>query len=69
MARSKTRSLSVDSSPEHNVYVAKKRTGSYLGAAREIQHLVNVSDGHRKNKRHWKTAELLALHKKAKQLR
>lgn len=65
----KQKGYSANKSPEANVRHGKRKTGSYIGAAKDLQSTVNLQDHSNRNaKRAFKKAELLALHKKAKQL-
>jgi hypothetical protein len=65
----KQKGYSAMKSAEANVRHGKAKTGSYIGAVKDLQSTVNLQDHkNRKAKRAFKKAELLALHKKAKQI-
>ena len=70
MEKSKTRknAYSAEKTTEQNVRAGYRKRGSYLGAAKDLDRLRNVSRKHSYAKRKFRSSELLALHKKAKQV-
>ena len=68
MEKERKNSYSAEKTAEQNVRAGYRRRGSYFGAAKDLNRLLNVSKKHTKAKRKFRSSTLLALHKKAKQV-
>ena len=68
LRKPKKNAYSAEKTAEQNVRAALRKRGSYIGAAKDLDRLRNVSRKHSKAKKKFRSSEILALHKKAKQV-
>ena len=68
MEKERKNSYSAEKTAEQNVRAGYRKSGSYFGAAKSLNKLLNVTKKHTKARRKFRSSTLLALHKKAKQV-